>query len=167
MGLPVKEYQIIDKFLGEELKDEVMKVKPVQKQTKAGQRTRFKAYVAVGDHNGHVGVGTKPAKGGATSIRGAIINAKLQLIPVRRGYWGAKIGNVHTVPCKLTGKCGSVLIRLIPRRAARAWWRRAAPRSSCKWRALRMCSPRHPVTRVPRAIWWWPRSLRCATATAS
>merc|ERR1711916_287376 len=106
MGLPVKEYQIIDKFLGEELKDEVMKVKPVQKQTKAGQRTRFKAYVAVGDHNGHVGVGTKSAKEVATSIRGAIINAKLQLIPVRRGYWGAKIGNVHTVPCKLTGKCG-------------------------------------------------------------
>jgi len=113
-SLPVKEYQIIDKFLGEELKDEVMKVKPVQKQTKAGQRTRFKAYVAVGDHNGHVGVGTKSAKEVATSIRGAIINAKLQLIPVRRGYWGAKIGNVHTVPCKLTGKCGSVLIRLIP-----------------------------------------------------
>ena len=30
------------------LKDEVMTIKPVQKQSSAGQRTRFKAYVAVG-----------------------------------------------------------------------------------------------------------------------
>jgi len=33
---------------------------------------------------------------------------------VRRGYWGNKIGKVHTVPIKSTGKCGSVTIRLIP-----------------------------------------------------
>jgi len=35
-------------------------------------------------------------------------------VPVRRGYWGNKIGKVHTVPTKITGKCGSVRIRLIP-----------------------------------------------------
>ena len=50
----------------------------------------------------------------ATAIRGAIINAKLSVVPVRRGYWGNKIGKPHTVPCKVTGKCGSVLVRLIP-----------------------------------------------------
>merc|ERR1711916_96215 len=33
---------------------------------------------------------------------------------VRRGYWGNKIGKSHTVPCKVTGKCGSVTVRLIP-----------------------------------------------------
>eukprot|EP00382_Lankesteria_abbotti_P011268 CAMPEP_0114019258 /NCGR_PEP_ID=MMETSP0372-20130328/16408_1 /TAXON_ID=340204 /ORGANISM="Lankesteria abbotti" /LENGTH=44 /assembly_acc=CAM_ASM_000359 len=43
---------------------------PVQKQTTAGQRTRFKAFVAVGDHNGHVGFGVKCAKEVATAIRG-------------------------------------------------------------------------------------------------
>ncbi len=40
--MPVKEYQIVEQFLGSALKDEVMKIMPVQKQTRAGQRTRFK-----------------------------------------------------------------------------------------------------------------------------
>ena len=50
----------------------------------------------------------------ATAIRGAIILAKLSIVPVRRGFWGNKIGKPHTVPCKVTGKCGSVWVRLIP-----------------------------------------------------
>lgn len=76
-SLPIKEYQIVDELLGPALKDEVMKVMPVQKQTTAGQRTRFKAYVAVGDGNGHIGLGLKAAKEVATAIRGAIIHAKM------------------------------------------------------------------------------------------
>jgi small subunit ribosomal protein S2e len=87
---------------------------PVQKQTRAGQRTRFKAFVAIGDFNGHIGLGVKCSKEVATAIRGAIILAKLSVVPVRRGFWGNKIGKPHTVPCKVTGKCGSVIVRLIP-----------------------------------------------------
>jgi len=41
-------------------------------------------------------------------------HAKLNLVPVRRGYWGNMIGNAHTIPCKVHGKCGSVRIRMIP-----------------------------------------------------
>lgn len=115
-SLPVKEYQIIDHFFagGEGLTDELMKIMSVQKQTTAGQRTRMKCFVAVGDNNGHLGLGVKCAKEVATAIRGGIIQAKLNLVPVRRGYWGSRMGLPHTVANKLTGKCGSVRVRLIP-----------------------------------------------------
>lgn len=114
-SLPIKEYQIIDVFFAPgTLKDEVMQIHPVQKMTSAGQRNRFVCHVLVGDNQGHIGLGSKCAKEVATAIRGGIIAAKLALIPVRRGYWGGRIGLPHTVPLKVHGKCGSVRVRLIP-----------------------------------------------------
>jgi small subunit ribosomal protein S2e len=113
-SLPVKEAEIIDYFLKDKLHDEVMKIMPVQKQSSAGQCTRFKAFVAIGDSAGHVGLGVKCSMEVATAIRGAITAAKLNVAPVRRGFWGRTAGMPHTVPCKVTGQCGSCRVRLIP-----------------------------------------------------
>lgn len=116
-GIPIKESQIVDKCVqngGGTLEDEVMQIMPVQKQTSAGQRTRFKCYVVVGDRKGHVGLGVKSAAEVATAIRGGIISAKLNCVPIRRGFWGSRMGMPHTIPNKLTAKCGSVRVRLIP-----------------------------------------------------
>jgi small subunit ribosomal protein S2e len=113
-SIPVKEYQIVEHFIGAQLTDEVMKIMPVQKQTSAGQRMRFKAFVVVGDSNGHIGLGVKACKEVAHSIQGSMILAKLNIVPVRRGYWGGKLGAPHTIPAMSTGKCGSVTVRLVP-----------------------------------------------------
>jgi small subunit ribosomal protein S2e len=90
----------------------VLQIKPVQKQTRAGQRTRFKAIVVIGDSEGHVGLGIKTSKEVATAIRAAIIIAKLSVLPIRRGYWGTNLGLPHSLPTKESGKCGSVSVRV-------------------------------------------------------
>merc|ERR1712224_497439 len=140
-SLPIKEFQIVDiLFPAQQLKDDVMKIMPVQKQTSAGQNSRFVCYVAVGDSNGHIGLGNKCAKEVATAIRGGIIAAKLNLIPVRRGYWGNKIGLPHTVAMKVHGKCGSVRMRRSTWARRRAYRTRtrgpasARPGASSRWR---------------------------------
>ena len=61
-----------------------MKIKSVQNQTKAGQRTRFKAVVVVGDENGHIGVGSKVAKEVQIAMKGAVMAAKIKLVQKKR-----------------------------------------------------------------------------------
>lgn len=100
-----------------------LQIKPVQKQTRAGQRTRFKAIVLIGDSEGHVGLGIKTSKEVATAIRAAIIIAKLSVIPVRRGYWGTNLGLPHSLPTKESGKCGSVTVRVCTSRSLRRGFR--------------------------------------------
>ena len=43
-------------------------------------------FSAIGDCNGHVGLGVKCST--EVAIRGAIILAKLSIVPVKRGFWG-------------------------------------------------------------------------------
>ncbi|KAL4829805.1 hypothetical protein H8958_009291 [Nasalis larvatus] len=74
-SLPIKESEIIDLFLGASLNDVVLKIMLVQKQTRAGLRTRLKLFTAIRDYNGHVRLDVKCSKEVATAIRWANILA--------------------------------------------------------------------------------------------
>lgn len=74
-SLPIKRSEISDLFLSTFLKNAVLQILPVQKQTWAGQQTRLKAFVTVGDYNGHAGLGDKCSKEVATATGRAIILA--------------------------------------------------------------------------------------------
>ena len=73
----------------------------MQKQTQANQKIRFKAFITMGDYNGHVGHGVIPR---------AVILAMLLSVPTLRGYWRSKINKSHTAQYKVTSHNGSVLV---------------------------------------------------------
>lgn len=74
----------------------------------------MKVWVLIGDGKGHIGLGQKSHKEVQPAVQGAIALAKMAIIPVRLGYWGNNIGQPHTIPMKVTGKEGSVSLRLVP-----------------------------------------------------
>ncbi|MGQ9718713.1 MAG: 30S ribosomal protein S5 [Nitrososphaerales archaeon] len=114
-GMRIKEAEIV-RMLLPDLKNELIGAGIVQKQTDAGELTRFSAVMAVGSEMGWFGVG----KGKASSMRLAIDKATtialLNVIPVKLGCgsWECRCMSPHSIPFKATGKCGSVKIVIIP-----------------------------------------------------
>jgi len=111
----IREPEIVDALLPN-LQQEVLNVNLVQKQTDAGEKSRFKALVVVGNYEGYFGLGTGKARQVRLAIEKATIDAKLNIFPVRRGCgsWQCGCGEPHSLPFKVTGKCGSVTIELKP-----------------------------------------------------
>lgn len=118
-GMPIREPEIVDKFLKDTLTDEVLYVNMVQRMTDSGRRTRFSITVVVGNGNGYVGLGMARGKEVGPTIKKAIDNAKLNVIELIRGCgsWECGCMNPHSIPFKVTGKAGSteVTIRPAPR----------------------------------------------------
>jgi small subunit ribosomal protein S5 len=114
-GYKIKEVEIVDALVPD-LKDEVINISLVQKQTDAGESSRFTALVAVGNENGLIGLGLGKAQRVRNAIEKGIKLAKMNLYPIRRGCgsWECDCGERHTLPFKVIGKAGSVTVTLLP-----------------------------------------------------
>jgi len=114
-GMKIREPEITQVLLPD-LKEEVIDITLVQKQTDAGEKSRFKAIVAVGNSDGYVGLGSGKAKQVRNSIEKAAMNARLNITLVRRGCgsWECGCGTPHSLLFQSRGKCGGVEIIVLP-----------------------------------------------------
>ena len=114
-GLKISEPEIVNSLLPD-LQEEVIDVNLVQKQTDAGEKSRFKAIVAVGNRDGYIGLGGGKASQVRTAIEKAAASARLHILPVKRGCgsWECGCGKTHSVPFQVEGKCGGVRVVIVP-----------------------------------------------------
>jgi small subunit ribosomal protein S5 len=114
-GQKIKEPEII-RILAPDMKTNVVSVGIVQKQTDAGEVTKFAAVVAVGNEGGWFGVGRGKAAQMRNAIDKATNDAFLNVIPVKLGCgsWECRCGRLHSVPFRISGKGGSVRVDIIP-----------------------------------------------------
>ena len=114
-GFKISEPQIVN-ILVPNLEEEVINISLVQKQTDAGEKSRFKAIVAVGNRDGYLGIGSGKATQVRTAIEKAAREARLNITIIRRGCgsWECGCGQPHSLPFEVVGKCGAVKIKLIP-----------------------------------------------------
>ncbi len=87
-----------------------------QKKTKEGNKPKFSTMCVVGDRDGHVGLGLGKAKETVPAREKSTRQAKLNIFKVKRGCgsWQCNCGEPHTVPFEVEGKCGSVIVKLMP-----------------------------------------------------
>ena len=89
-----------------DLEERVVNINRVAKVVKGGRNFRFSALVVVGDHNGHVGVGTGKALEVPEAIRKATQDAKKHIIKVNL------LDN--SIPHEITGVFGAGRVFLKP-----------------------------------------------------
>jgi small subunit ribosomal protein S5 len=128
-GRKIMEAEIVDKLLP--LKMDLLKIgqskgkfgggkrrpwKQTQKKTQEGNVPTFAVLAVVGDEEGHVGIGYGRAKETLPAKEKAIRNAKINIIKVIRGCgsFDCSCNELHSIPLKVSGKCSSVKINLMP-----------------------------------------------------
>jgi len=87
-----------------------------QKKTAEGNKPKFATVAVVGNRNGYFGIGYGKSKETVPAREKSIRNAKLNMVKIKRGCgsWQCGCGTPHTIPYKVRGKCGSVILILIP-----------------------------------------------------
>ncbi|AAY79969.1 30S ribosomal protein S5 [Sulfolobus acidocaldarius] len=114
-NLPIVEPEIVDVLLPK-LRYDIVDIGIVQKQTDAGELSRYKVLIVMGNMDGYISYGTGKAKQLRVAIQKAIRDAKMRIIPVRRGCgsWECTCGESHSLPFIVSGKAGSVEVTLLP-----------------------------------------------------
>ncbi|MFA4887134.1 MAG: 30S ribosomal protein S5 [Candidatus Nanoarchaeia archaeon] len=128
-GIKILEPEIVDTLLPD-LTSELLEVgqskgkfgggkgsiwKQTQKKTSEGNTITFGAFAIVGNKNGYIGAGFGRAKETVPAREKALRKAKLSLIKIRRacGSWACGCKTPHSIPFKVTGKCGSITMNLM------------------------------------------------------
>lgn len=90
--------------------------KQTQKKTAETNRIKFSSFAVVGNRDGYVGIGFAGARETLPSRAKSIRMAKIDLIKIRRacGSWDCDCKTSHSIPFKVSGKCGSVEVTLMP-----------------------------------------------------
>lgn len=129
-GKKVLEFQIVDALLPSLESDLLMigqskgkfgggkrrAFRQTQKKTKEGNKPKFTTYAVIGNKDGYVGLGYGKAKETVPAREKAFRNAKLNVFKIRRGCgsWECNCKTAHSIPYKVTGRCGSVKVTLMP-----------------------------------------------------
>lgn len=129
-GKKILESQIIDQLIPE-LRMELLTIgqakgkfgggkrrfwRQTQRKTAEGNVPKFSCMVAIGDGAGHVGLGLGKAGETLPAKEKAMRNAKLSLVSIKRGCgsFDCSCSDLHSIPFKTEGKCGSAIVKLMP-----------------------------------------------------
>jgi small subunit ribosomal protein S5 len=90
--------------------------KQTQKKTREGNKPKFATAAIAGNKDGYIGLGYGKSKETVPAREKAIRNAKVNILKIRRGCgdWQCGCKEPHSIPFTVEGKCGSVIVRLIP-----------------------------------------------------
>ncbi|MCF2137517.1 MAG: 30S ribosomal protein S5 [Candidatus Thorarchaeota archaeon] len=111
----IREPEVVD-VLFPDLRQEVVDVTMVQRQSDSGQQKSFRVTVVVGNGEGVIGIGVGKAPEFVPAVRAAESRAKLNITVFRRGCgsWECRCGEPHSIPFQVSGRSGSVKVTLRP-----------------------------------------------------
>ncbi len=129
-GIKIKEEEIIDTLIPDLETDLILigsgkgkfgrgqprAFRQTQKKTKDGNTMTFKSMGVIGNKDGLIGIGEGSSGETVPAREKAFRNAKKNLMIIKRGCgsWECGCGGNHSIPFEVSGKCGSVRIKLIP-----------------------------------------------------
>ncbi len=130
LGRKIKEPEIIDKLLpnlqseiifiggspGKGGGDQKTPTRRTARMHRSGRRYKISAVVVVGDGEKYLGVGKSSAAENRVAIEKAMKNAKINVIPVKKGCgsWECTCGEEHSIPVEVKGNMGSVTVSMKP-----------------------------------------------------